>query len=113
MFWYRTTPKLAGSDGGTKSGPGEDEGSATEVVEDAVFVMTLANSDASVKVSIGGSGATFLVKKGVGMVKLPFNGRTGKVKVRILGKMGVGSRDIGNVALDGKVNFNVVVANTR
>ncbi|KAF8536100.1 glycoside hydrolase [Trichophaea hybrida] len=44
VFWYRTTPKNAGSDGGTTVGP-QGGISATEAVEDAVYVVTLSNTD--------------------------------------------------------------------
>ena len=113
VFWYRTSPRFAGSDGGTRLGPNGAQ-SATAAVEDAVFVLALAASDAagaSVDVSIGGNlrSVPVAASRGPKMVKVPFDGRTGPVRVCFRDKCGVGARDIQAQAPSGRVNFNPVV----
>lgn len=113
VFWYRTSPRFAGSDSGTRLGPSGAQ-SATAAVEDAVFVLALAASGAagaSVQVSIGGNLSSVPVVTGSGpkMVRVPFDGRTGPVRVCFGGKCGDGAHDIQAQALNGRVNFNPVV----
>jgi hypothetical protein len=111
VFWYRTSAKHAGEDGGTTVGP-QGNVSAVEAVEDAVFVLTLSNTETTVEVGIGGVGETFAVGKGAQMVKVAFAGRTGVVRVGIKGKWGTGPKEIVALAEGGRVNFNPVVART-
>ncbi|KAI5798143.1 glycoside hydrolase [Pyronema domesticum] len=113
VFWYRTSPKNAGNDGGTTYGPSGTT-KAIDAINDVVYVMTLSNTDTSVFVTIGGNGQQFQVKKGVDIVKMPFNSRTGQVRVVMQnGKNGVGAKDIVAYPVNGNVNFNPVVGQTN
>jgi hypothetical protein len=104
---------LLGNDGGTTYGPGGTT-KAIDTINDVVYVMTLSNTDTSVFVTIGGNGQQFQVKKGVDIVKMPFNLRTGQVRVVMQnGKNGVGAKDIVAYPVNGNVNFNPVVGQTN
>lgn len=112
-FYYQKLILLLGNDGGTTYGPSGTT-KAIDAINDVVYVMTLSNTDTSVFVTIGGNGQQFQVKKGVDIVKMPFNSRTGQVRVVMQnGKNGVGAKDIVAYPVNGNVNFNPVVGQTN
>lgn len=115
VFWYRNAPKDVGDSLGTTCGQGDGAiGPATDCLTDSVFVLALSAQAQTVKVEIGGQGEEFQVEAGPQLVELPFNGRTGEVKVTLAsGASSTGPVEIKNEAPEGKANFNYFTASTK
>lgn len=112
IFWYRTTPKAACSDGGTTCVSAGV--SATTCTQDNVYVMTFTNNATTATVSIGGVSKTLTVQPGVNIAQVPFSAsKTGSVVVTMNGSTATGAKPItNNCPAAGWVNFNPVVGST-
>ncbi|KAL8709183.1 MAG: hypothetical protein Q9220_006063 [cf. Caloplaca sp. 1 TL-2023] len=117
QMWYRLSPAAAGSSEGTVgNAPWQPSIAANAVVQDRVFFTALVKGAATVKVQIGGNAAnTFSVSSaGVYHNSVPFNGRTGVVKVTITRNGQVVVPAVTGQAIaanppDGKTNYNAWV----
>lgn len=86
-FWYRLSPATAGSSDGTAgNAPWQPSTSPNVVVQDKVFFTALLTSPATVTVQIGSNETDILSSNAVGAFhsSVPFNARTGAVKVSIV-----------------------------
>ena len=115
-FWYRLSPASAGSsDGTTGNAPWQPSTSPNVVVQDKVFFTALLTSPATITVQIGSNETDILSSHVVGAFhsSVPFNGRTGAVKVSIVRGSEVvvseGGPAITNSPPDGVTNYNAWV----
>ncbi|KAI4212429.1 MAG: hypothetical protein LQ351_004861 [Letrouitia transgressa] len=86
-IWFRLTPAAAGNNGGTSgNAPYQPYVDPNVVVQDQVFFTALLRDSADVFVYIGDSSADTFHQDGAGVLhgSVPFNGRTGKVRLDIL-----------------------------
>ena len=86
-FWYRLSPAAAGSSDGTAgNAPWQPSTSPNIVVQDKVFFTALLTGPATVTVQIGSNETDIISPHAVGAFhgSVPFNGRTGPVKVSIV-----------------------------
>ncbi|KAF2667664.1 putative glucan endo-1,3-alpha-glucosidase agn1 precursor [Microthyrium microscopicum] len=90
VYWYRRTPKSAGSPGGVLGGfPYGAQFDPNSEVQDNVYMVALLGPTpgASVQVQIGNNAPTILstgLAAGANLLQVPFNGQTGNVTVSVI-----------------------------
>lgn len=116
IYYHKPNPSASCSDGGTVGNqPGDTPYTIEDVSLDQVSVDVLVSASAEVSVKIGDNDPTVLqAEPGANHFAVPFNGRTGKVTVRVSRDgqsviSATGTEISGNCA-DGLVNWNAIVA---
>lgn len=120
-FWYRRTPSYAGDTGGTTGnnpGHGQKLLPPGEVSEDKVFLSVLVPAPCDVTVAIGDAEPTIRQANtpGVNHFSVPFDERTGPVKITVLRDGNEVASTVGPAITDdppnGKVNWNAFVGSS-
>lgn len=111
IAWYRTTSAGLGSDGGTVWGQGGTQ-SAGVGAKDVVSVVTVTMGEEEVLVRIGEEGGQSFLANGTGKrvsyFEVPFDGKTGEVRLEMGGRGVVGPAISAVLPPTGYVNFNAL-----
>ncbi|KAJ3716483.1 glycoside hydrolase family 71 protein [Lentinula raphanica] len=107
IFWYRAHPKDIACDQGEKP-------RNSELPEDAVFAVSMLESDANITLTVGESTTTFHAAKGIANGSVPFSKQDGhKPVVKIVRHGEVVKKGTGEMAINttkcGYYNFNPFV----